>query len=140
MLKKAKAAKHAIMAAANKNATTMMITPIKTSPFRIRKIRTPPRTITENLRIHQTVVGAIVAIVANVAIVVIVANVAIVVIAEIVVIVMIVANVVVEKVAAESVVAIEEVVESEADEAVEVQQGDTTMTSMCSRASVPEIS
>ena len=37
------------------------------------------------------------------------------------------------------IVATEEVVEIEADEVAEVLQGDTTMTSMCSRASVPEI-
>ena len=125
MLKKPKVEKHAIKAGANKNATTMMETrPIKTSnntsrrPCQLRKRETLPRatenTTIKSLRSHLAI-----------------AAVAIVVVEEAVVAVSVEAN-------EEEVAEIAES-EEEVDEA-EVQQGDTTMTSMCSQASVPEIS
>ena len=126
MLKKPKVEKHAIKAGANKNATTMMETrPIKTSnntsrrPCQLRKRETLPRatenTTIKSLRSHLAI-----------------AAVATVVVEEAVVAVSVEANEEAE---------VAEIAESEeeVDEA-EVQQGDTTMTSMCSQASVPEIS
>ena len=63
MQKKAKAVKHAIMAAANKNATTMMTPPtIKINPRRTRKKETPHLTKTRNPKSQPTVVGASVAV------------------------------------------------------------------------------
>ena len=147
MRKKAKAVKHAIMAAANKNATTMMTPRTKINPRRTRKIETPHPTKTRNPGRQPTVVGASVAVeevavesVENAlnAAEIVTENVADIVVeieAETA------AEIVTENVAdiVAEIVATEEVVEIEADEVAEVLQGDTTMTSMCSRASVPEI-
>ena len=144
MQKKAKAVKHAIMAAANKNATTMMTTIIKINPRRTRKIETPHLTKTRNPGRQPTVVGASVAVeevaVESVENALNAAEIVTENVADIVVEIEIEAETVAEiavEIVAET-VATEEVVASEADEVAEVQ-GDTTMTSMYSRASVPEI-
>jgi hypothetical protein len=146
MQKKAKAVKHAIMAAANKNATTMMTTIIKINPHRTRKKETPHLTKTRNPGRQPTVVGASVAVeevvvesVENAlnAAEIVTENVADIVV-EIEIEAETVAEIAVEIEIEAETVATEEVVASEADEVAEVQ-GDTTMTSMCSRASVPEI-
>ena len=123
------AEKHAIKEAdASKNATTMMVeTRTTTRPIKInkstsksshlrliRKRKTPLLTTTKTTR--SSITAATVVVEEAVAVVVSVVS-------------------VVAKTCEEAAV----VVNEEVDEA-EVQQGDTTMTSMCSQASVPEIS